>query len=87
MAALLSILGVVFGLAGLICGIIILIGAFKDEVIQGILCLCVPFYIIYFALARFEHDNKGVIVGIWLVSVVVNIGLQLAAASAAGGQF
>ena len=66
MAGLLSILGLLCSLASFVCSIIILIAAFKDEVLQGILCLCIPFYVLYYAIAKFEHPKKGVIIGVWL---------------------
>jgi len=78
MDSLLAIVGGVCSLAALVCYIIILIAAFQDEVIQGVLSLCVPFYILYYAFARFESDNKGLIIGIWLGGAIVSNIIQFA---------
>lgn len=85
MATVLSILGLVCSLASLACSIIILVDAFKKEVIKGVLCLCIPFYILYYAFTQFENENKGVIIAVWLLGGIVNVGVQLAAVAAAGG--
>jgi len=58
-------------LVGLICSIIILIHAFKASVGQGFLCLCIPFYVLYYAFARFEHPKKNLILIVWLASFIV----------------
>ena len=83
MAAVLGLVGMVVGLASFVCGIIILIGAFKSSVADGLLSLCIPFYILYFAIAKFEHEKKGLIVGVWLGAVVLNIILQVVTIAAA----
>ncbi len=63
----------VFYLAAFACSIIILIHAFKASVGQGFLCLCIPFYILYYAFARFEHEKKNLILGIWLGGCILSI--------------
>jgi hypothetical protein len=82
MGGLLSGLGGICGLAAFVCSIIILIAAFKDETVKGILCLCVPFYILYYGFVVFEHEKKGLIVGVWLGGGIINALLQVAAMSA-----
>ena len=62
-------------LVALVCSIIILIHAFKASLGQGFLCLCIPFYILYYAFARFEHPKKNVIIAAWLISAVLGVGL------------
>lgn len=57
----------IFGLIQLVCSIIILIHAFKSSVGEGFLCLCVPCYILYYMFSKFEHPQKGLIVGLWFV--------------------
>ena len=75
---MLSILSMLFGLASLVCGIIILIHAFtKGGVVQGLLCLCVPFYAIYYAFKKFEHEKKNLIIGVWLGAIVIQVVLIL----------
>ena len=64
--------------------IIILIHAFKTSVGQGFLCLCVPFYILYYAFAKFQHPKKGLIIALFLVGYGVGATLQqIGAAQAA----
>ena len=60
-------LAILLYLVALVCSIIILIHAFKASVGQGFLCLCIPFYILYYAFARFEHPKKNLILVAWLV--------------------
>lgn len=58
-------------LVGFVCALIILIHAFKASVGQGFLCLCIPFYILYYAFARFDHPKKNLIITVWLVCLVL----------------
>jgi len=71
-----AMLGNLFFLAAFVCSIIILIHAFKASVGQGFLCLCVPFYVFYYAFARFEHPKKNVILAVWLAGWLVGGGLS-----------
>ena len=60
---MMGMLALVFDLVGIVCAIIILIHAFKNGgALQGILCLCVPFYIFYYMFAKFEHEKKNLII-------------------------
>jgi hypothetical protein len=62
-----SILSMLLSLGGMVCGIIILIEAFKSAVWKGILCLVTcGLYMLYFAFAEFTHDKKWMIIGGWL---------------------
>jgi translocator protein len=62
------------GLVSFVCAIIILIHAFtKGGVLQGFLCLCIPFYILYYAFAKFEHPKKNLILGVWLSAIVLQV--------------
>ena len=78
-------LAMLFDLVVFVCSIIILIHAFKNGgVLQGFLCLCIPFYILYYAFAKFEHEKKNMILGAWLGSAVlvgVLIALQIMSAA------
>jgi hypothetical protein len=86
MGLLLMGLGGILSLVGFVCAIIILIAAFQEEVVQGILCLCVPFYILYYALVRYQSENKPLIVGGWLGGAILGAILQgVGSAMAAGG--
>ncbi len=66
-----QILLIVLYLAAFACGILILIHAFKASVGQGFLCLCIPFYVIYYAFARFEHEKKNLIIAVWLGACIL----------------
>ncbi len=70
MEIILLLLALGLGLAGFVCGIIILINAFQQDLTKGFLCLCIPFYVFYFAFAVFEHEKKGLILGLWLVGLI-----------------
>jgi len=59
-------IGAICGLASLVCWVVILIAAFQEEVIQGILCFCVPFYILYYALARYQGEKKNLLIAVGL---------------------
>ncbi|MDD9935324.1 MAG: hypothetical protein OXT09_17055 [Myxococcales bacterium] len=82
--AMLAIGGLLL-LAATVCQIIILVHAFKESLAQGFLSLCVPFYILYYMFAKFEHDKKAMIIGIALGGAIVgNILMQVGVASMAG---
>jgi translocator protein len=70
-----QVLAYLIYLVGLVCSIIILIHAFKASVGQGLLCLCIPFYVLYYAFARFEHPKKNLILAVWLGSFIIGGGL------------
>ena len=72
----------VFSLIGLAGAIWILIEAFKVSLVEGLLCLCIPCYMLYFIIAKLEHPQKGIMVGMWLGGTVIGIALN---AMATGG--
>jgi hypothetical protein len=82
---ILTMLGLVLSLAGGVCGIIILIAAFSEEVVQGILCLCVPFYILYYAIVRYQSEHKPIVVGVWLGGLILGAILQGVGTAMQGG--
>jgi hypothetical protein len=47
----------------------LLVVAFKEDALQGILCLFVPFYVVYFLITHFEEAKRPFFV--WLVGIVV----------------
>lgn len=73
MGSMLVMLGLLLSLVGLVCFVIVLISAFQEEAVQGILCFCVPFYIFYYALVRYQSDNKPIIVGGLLIGFIGGI--------------
>lgn len=72
------------GLVAFVCAIIILIHAFsKGGVVQGLLSFFVPFYIIYYGFARFEHPKKAMIVWGMLGAFILQFVLIVMGAGAA----
>ncbi|MBN80679.1 MAG: hypothetical protein CMJ70_11120 [Planctomycetaceae bacterium] len=84
MAIIFLLLAMVLGLASFVCGIIILINAFQQDVTKGFLCLCIPFYVLYFAFALFDHEKKGLVLGLWLGGSIGASVLQVMAGAFAG---
>ena len=72
---MLVIIGSVLLLVAAIFGLVILIGAFKESVGQGLLCMFVPFYMLYYAFARYRSSKKGLVVGSWAGAAVVGTAL------------
>ena len=81
-----QIIGLVFNLVAFVCAIIMLIHAFKNHgVVQGLLCLCVPFYIVYYGFTKFEHDKKNLIVWGYIGGIVLSIAFTFMGMSAGTG--
>ncbi|MCW3100372.1 MAG: hypothetical protein JWL77_5990 [Chthonomonadaceae bacterium] len=81
--AILGILGVLCCIAAFVCGIIILIDAFKNEIWKGILALFCSLYLLYYGLVEYQAENKWLIVAIWLGGAIVGAGLMVAGGMAA----
>ena len=79
---LMTIVGYALYLVCLVCSIIILIHAFKESVAQGLLCLCIPFYILFYAFAKFQHPQKTLIIALWLAGAVLGGGAYFMGMSA-----
>ena len=62
MGILFTGLGGILYLAAFVCGIIVLVDAFKNEIWKGVVYfLCFP-YALYYLFAEFEHDKKLLII-------------------------
>lgn len=72
------VLGTFLSLAGLAGVIWCLIEAFTEDTLQGVLCMCVPLYSFYYAIARIDSEKKWVIVGLMLAGIVGRV-LSIAA--------
>lgn len=60
------------GILSLVCWVVILIDAFRDEIWKGILFLLCGFYGLYYAIFDFEHDNKWpIVIGAFAGSAIV----------------
>ena len=77
---LLVTLGVLFALISFGCSLFILFHAFQRSVGTGVMVLCIPCFMIYYAFSHFEHRRKGLIVAGWLAFLVLAGGLYTFAA-------
>lgn len=74
---MLMAVALLFNLVAFVCAIIVLIHAFKNGgALQGILCLCVPFYILYYMFAKFEHPKKNLIIAGYIGGIVISLVIQ-----------
>ena len=78
MSMVLIALGVLVWLLCTICAIIILVHAFKESIAQGLLTLFVPFYVFYYAFARFKSEKKGLVLAGWLGGGILGVILFVA---------
>ena len=69
------ILAGVFIVAGFVGWIIILIDMFQEEIWKGILGLLCGLYMLYYAIFDFEHENKWLIVLLWLGGHAIATGI------------
>src|SRR4051812_25264218 len=81
MGSLLMLIGVVLSLVGFVCGIMILINAFQNEIWKGIVSILCGLYLLYYAFVEYDGDNKALILIGWLVG---GTGGWLAMAAASG---
>lgn len=68
-----GILAFVGGILLLIGAIMILVAAFKENTTQGLLCLFVPFYAIYYLFAKYSNPNKTAAIILYLGGLVILI--------------
>jgi len=67
------LLGTLFALFSFICSIFILLHAFRRSTGTGVMVLCIPCFMFYYAFSQFEHRQKGVIVSGWLASLLMAV--------------
>lgn len=67
------ILAIIVSLA---CYVVILLAAFQSGLKQGFFCLFCSCYMIYFALAEYDHEWKWAIIGGWLCSGAIAASMQ-----------
>jgi hypothetical protein len=77
---LIVILGLVLALISFGCSVFILIHAFQRSLGTGVMVLCIPCFMVYYAFSQFEHRRKAVIVSTWLASLVLTCVLYTLAA-------
>lgn len=55
-------LGLILQFISFVCFVIILIRAFDDSVVQGLLSVCLLPYALYYMFARLQTDRKGLLI-------------------------
>lgn len=80
-------IGSVMGLAGAVLLIWVLIRAFKQETKQGVLCLFVPGYLLYFGFAKLRHPKAALLTGIALVLVILGAALNVFSSNLSGESY
>jgi len=51
----------------------VLVAAFKESTAQGLLCLFVPFYAIYYLFAKYSNPNKTAAIILYLGGLIILI--------------
>ncbi|MGH9787718.1 MAG: hypothetical protein ACRD4U_03320 [Candidatus Acidiferrales bacterium] len=72
----LLLLSVIASLVFALCYLIILIKAFLDEILEGVLCLLIPLYIFYYALAKLKGEYRGLLLSLFFLSLFGGPALQ-----------
>ncbi len=78
MGIVLTVLGLGFVLASVVCTIIVLIDAFRNEVWKGIVGFLCGLYLLYYAFAEYQGDNKMMLILGMLLGGFVGGGLMAA---------
>jgi hypothetical protein len=74
-SAILVGVGIVFLVAGLACTFSIIADAFENELWMGLMCLVFWPYMLWYAVAEYDHEKKWVMVGLWLFGSSVGLAL------------
>ena len=64
-------LAILFGVASLVCAVILVTHAFRRSVGTGVMVLLIPCYVLVYAFSQFEHPRKNLIVAGFLASTVL----------------
>lgn len=67
MMVLAAVLGALAGL----CWLVVTIQAFRKRTAQGVLCLLIPPYALYYAVAKLEHRRRGMLAAGMAVSFIL----------------
>jgi hypothetical protein len=65
-------IGGLIGLVSFACALFVIIQAFKEAPIQGLLCFFCGPYLLYYSFAKFTHPKKGLILAGMLGSMVLS---------------
>ncbi|MDQ3265904.1 MAG: hypothetical protein M3Y59_19995 [Myxococcota bacterium] len=68
---MLLVVGTLLALISLACALPILIHAFRRSLGTGVMVLCIPCFIAFYAFAQFEHRYKGALVAGWIGAFVL----------------
>ena len=80
-------LAAICGIVSLICAIIILIDAFKNEIWKGIVGLLCGLYLLYYAIVEFQHEKKWLIIAGFVVgSILANVFAMMGGFNATAAQ-
>ena len=64
-------IGMLFTLLLIVCWVIVMFHAFKQSLVWGLLCLCMPCpFGLYYVFVKFEHEYKGFITIGYIVGLV-----------------
>lgn len=77
LATVLVVLQGLLVLASGVCALLMVGSAFRKDVTQGLLCLFVPLYVVYWAFTRFDHPQRRPILWIMLGGPVVAFALGM----------
>jgi hypothetical protein len=76
LAVVLLVASLVFMAVAFVGYALILWDAFKTDLNQGFLCLCVPFYFLYYGLARSHHPRRKLILAVVVGAYCIATPLQ-----------
>jgi hypothetical protein len=86
LSALLMLLGGVLIIASLVCWVIILIDAFRNEIWKGIVFVICGLYALYYSIIEFDHEQKWpIVLGYLLGGAIGGFLLFMGGAFGAGG--
>src|SRR5262245_12747069 len=86
------LLGTLFAAVSAAACVLILVHAFRRSVGTGVMVLCIPCYMAYYAFSQFEHRLKNAIVACWLAGLLLaatftSIGLHVFASQLTGPMY
>lgn len=57
-----TLLAAIVGVVSFVCWLVVVVDAFKNSILKGILCLLCGLYYLWYAFVDFKHESKWVIV-------------------------
>lgn len=65
-----GVLAWLFVVAAFVCGLIILIDAFKSAVWKGIVGLLCGLYLLFYGVTEFKHEKRGLILAGYIIGAL-----------------